>query len=135
MNLIAKIREAVAANDELIARARLILSEAPYFTYIPEEQYVRLSIEDDMAVLVWPESHSGYYDSCSIEEQSKDFPLELLRMTTAEITIWSAKQRHIYDENQKVEAARQAKVRAEQTRRNELAALAALKAKYEPQQS
>lgn len=135
MKTIGEIRDAVANNDELITRARLILGGAPYFSYIPEEQYVRLSVEDDTAVLVWPESHSGYYDSCSIEEQSKDFPVELLQMSQQEIAIWSAEQKRLYDERERVKTEEARKRAAEQARQTELHLLASLKAKYEPQQS
>ena len=131
MKSLKEIEVVISQNDELIERAKMILGGAPYFTYVPEEQYVRLNIEDDLAKLVWPESHSGYYDSCSIEEQSKDFPAELLLMTRPEIEFWTAEQKRIYEAEQKVQRERQAKRNAEMQREKELAALAALKVKYE----
>lgn len=133
MKTLLHIETVIADVDELIERAKLILSNAPYFTSIPEEQYVRLGMDGDMARLVWPESHSGYYDSCSIEEQSKVFPAELLLMSRPEIEFWKVEQRKIYDENQRVEKQRRAQAAAETQRRNELAMLAALKSKYEQQ--
>lgn len=131
MKTIEELLEVVSANDELIERAKLILDGAPYFTYIPEEQYVRLRINGGEAILVWPESHSGYYDSCSIEEQSKGFPVELLLMTRPEIEFWTAEQKRIYDDAQRIWKEQKARTDAENRRQNELNTLAALKAKYE----
>lgn len=130
MKTIQDIIAAVSVVDELIERAKMILSDAPYFTYIPEEKYVRLSVDGEIAKLVWPESHSGYYDSCSIEEQSKEFPAELLLMERAEIELWGTEQKRIYDENARINREHQEKVRAERQRREELRILAELQEKY-----
>lgn len=126
-----EIRTIIAGNDELIDRAKVILRAAPNFTSVPDEQYVRLSIEGDVATLTWPESHSGYYDSCSLEEQSQNFPAELLFMTLAESAVWSTEQRRIYDERQIAIRAEAGRLQVEKTRRDEIRMLATLKAKYD----
>jgi hypothetical protein len=86
---------------------------------------------EEKATLVWPEAHSGYYDSCSIEEQTKDFPANLLLMDEDAIKVWSAEQKRIYEAQQKAQQELQARQRAERQRAVELQTLAALKAKYE----
>lgn len=126
------IEAIVGATDELIERAKMILDGAPFFTYLPEERYVRLRIHNGKATLVWPEAHAGYYDSCSIEEQTKDFPAHLLLMDQNTIKAWSAEQQRIYDAEQKTIRQNIARIAAENQRLKEIELLASLKAKYEP---
>lgn len=123
------LEAAVSEADHILERARLISEGAPYWMN-SDDDFSKLSIEGEEAVLYWPEAESGYYNSCSIERQSVRFPAALLLMTVEEIGVWKVEQRRLYDANQKAKAERDAKARAEQQTAMELQTLAALKAKY-----
>jgi len=115
-----KARDLVSAYDELMDRAFLIAG-----TY-SKEKMARLSFKGGTAVISWPESHSGYYDSCSIETQTTEFPAALLDAPDAEVEFWIAEQKRLAEEANKRWYAQ----RAEEQRVNELRTLALLQQKY-----
>jgi len=118
--------QAIEAYETLLARARKIIGSAPYFSSAHDD-FAQLKIDGGEAVLSWPEVHSGYYDSTSIEEQSISFPADLLSMSDDDLMIWQAEKRRIYEEAKL--ANRQRSI--QQQRNQEMAQLAALKRKYE----
>lgn len=125
-----KLQTILYEADQILGRAKLITGNAPFFMYVGEPEYAKLVIDGETAELFWPESESGYYNSCSIERQRVQFPSELLLMSVEEIATWKADQRRIYDAEQKAKNVRETKQRAEHQTAMELQTLAALKAKY-----
>lgn len=113
-------KDLVSAYDNLMARAFKIAG-----TYSQEEM-ARLSFEGEIAVISWPESHSGYYDSCSIETQTTKFPAALLDAPEVEVEFWIAEQKRLAEAANK----RYYTERAREQEARELQTLAALKAKY-----
>jgi hypothetical protein len=115
--------------SQILERAKLITGDAPFFMYC-DDDFAEILIDGESACLRWPEAHSGYYDSCSIEVQSCSFPSALLLMSVEEIKTWKIEQRKIYDAEQKAKKEREARERAANQTAQELHTLAALKAKY-----
>jgi|SRR6185503_2763731 len=128
-----KLQTILYEADQILERAMLITGDAPFFMYVGEREYAKLIIDGETATLFWPESESGYYNSCSIECQSVNFPSELLLMSVEEIATWKVKQREQYDAKEKAKAEAAARTREIQKKALELQTLAALKAKYETQ--
>jgi hypothetical protein len=114
---------------QILDRAKLITGDAPFWM-ICDDDFAEILIDGESACLRWPEAHSGYYDSCSIEVQSCTFPSALLLMSIDEIKAWKVEQRKLYDAEQKEKKEREAQQRAADQTANELRTLAALKAKY-----
>jgi hypothetical protein len=113
-------RDLVSAYDEMVDRAFRISGA------YSREEMARLSFVGEMAVISWPEAHSGYYDSCSIETQTTQFPAALLDAPEAEVEFWISEQKRLKEEASKRWYAE----RAAQQKAQELQTLAALKAKY-----
>jgi hypothetical protein len=112
-------------EDILVPRALTIIGEAPYWTFVGEPQWAKLSVEDKVATLSWPEA-ATYYDSTTIETRSKSFDVALLFRSAADIKDWKVEQRRLYDAAQvKQQAQRVADAEAKERQ-----VLAALKAKY-----
>lgn len=117
--------EIITEYGKLMNRAVAIVSGAPYWEG-PDGEYAHVTINGDVATLSWPEAESNY-DSCSLEGYSFAFPAALLFMDDTRFDEWKAEQ--------VAEAKRQSEARQrayqEMKRQEELATLAALKAKYE----
>lgn len=114
---------------QIVERAKLI-TDGPPFWMCCDDDFAEVIINGAQATLRWPEAHSGYYDSCSIEVQTVSFPSELLLMSVDEIKKWKIEQREKYDADQQAKKEREALVRAENTRLKELELFASLQAKY-----
>lgn len=95
-------KEIVEAYDKLMERVNKLV-------YIPESDYARISFEDDNVVVTWPEVHSGYYDSTSIETQTDSFPVYLLEATDAEVEYYLAELKRIEAEAEKKKRAERIK--------------------------
>lgn len=95
-------------------------------TSVVYEEFSRLSIRGDMAIIEWPEPSSGYYNSCDIETQNAKFPAYLLEASEAEVEAWKEEQRLLAEEANRQLAHR----RAEEEKKRELILLAELQEKY-----
>jgi hypothetical protein len=126
---IADLQNTLSDAARILERAKMITEGAPFWM-ICDDDFAEILIDGEGACLRWPEAHSGYYDSCSIEAQSCSFPAALLLMSVDEIKAWKVEQRSIYDAEQKAKNEREAQQRAADQTANELRTLAALKAKY-----
>jgi hypothetical protein len=115
------------AYDDLLAKAFVILKGAPHRTHIDRPELARISIEDDTATVTWPEIEYGYGDSISIETESASFPAAYLTMDEQAISTWKMEVERLYHRQLERQIAEDAAAKE----RNERAALAALKAKYE----
>ena len=113
-------RDLVSAYDNMMDRAFRIAG------IYSREDMARLSFNGELAVISWPEAHSGYYDSCSIETQTTQFPAALLDAPEVEVEFWISEQKRLAEEADKRWNAE----RAAEQRAKELQTLAALKAKY-----
>lgn len=120
------IERAIADYDELVARALEVVEGAPYWAYVDQPRYGRLSISKDLATITWPEADTSY-DVCLIEVQEVSFPAGLLTIERAELEAWKAEQNAEYDRKQMAIQ----RAHAEAVKQQEMAVLAALKAKYE----
>lgn len=118
-------KDLIAKYDKLIDRACDIASVG-FSMHCDNEEFAHLSIEGDTATLSWPEAHSGYYNSCSIETQSAKFPAALLDLSADDYVVWQ-KSEHAKREAKAAEEVRQ---RDALMVMREKAALAALKQKY-----
>ena len=110
---------------KLIGRALDVVADAPYWSYVGEPGFAHLTIEDDEAVLTWPESES-YYDSTSTRTESRRFPVKLLFLSSHDFAAWKLREDEAYRECEKERVAAVAANRGAEERR----LLAALKAKY-----
>ena len=121
----------MSAAKKLIEQYNALVSraiEAVDDENIVEEWACRVSVEDDMATLHYPELEAGYYDDDYHTEQRKvSFPAHLLTMPAEEFAAWKRMSKKRKDEaNQAaIEESRR------QQERLERETLAALKAKYE----
>lgn len=121
---------AILQFEHLVEKAILVTGGAPFFMGA-EQEFSKLEVSGDTAVLYWPEWAGGYYaGDGNIERQSCSFPAELLLMSKPEIEVWSAEQKRIYDEHQRLQAEQQARLNAERKRRDDLAMLSRLKSIY-----
>lgn len=125
-----ELQNSLYEADQILQRACLLTEGAPFWMLCYDKTFAKVLVDGETATLSWPEVQSGYYDSCSIEEQSASFPSELLLMSIDEINAWKIEQRKKYDADQKAKDEREAKDRAERQTALELQTLAALKAKY-----
>lgn len=124
--------DVVAEYDKLVQRAIEVLSDAPCWTHIGEEEYARLEVTKDGARLRWPEDES-YYDSTTIERrESICFDPTLLTISADQLKAWKAEQKRLYEARQKAERAAKTKADAAAEEAHEKALFAALKKKYEP---
>ena len=120
------MKDVIAAYDALVARAIDVVDKAPYWKYISEPKFARLSVDGDEAVLIWPDTETDY-DWTRITEQAVQFDARLLRLPDDELTAWKAEQMRLYEQGKK---EREEAARAEREE-SERRTLAALKAKYE----
>ena len=123
---VEEMQEILWEADQILKRAKEIVSDAPYFTYVAQEEHASIIIDDGEATIYWPEASSGYYDSCSIETQSRSFPSELLLMDDEQFVAWKSKERAKYNEAQKARTI----AAVVEREREERAAYERLKAKF-----
>ena len=124
--------KSVGDYHELVEKAKIITKGAPFWmTAAAEFSELDVDLENKSATLSWPETHSGYYDSCSIERQTCTFPLALLLASESDLTAWKVEQKRIYDEKQAAYRKRHAENEAIARERNERLLYHKLKAKYE----
>lgn len=127
-----EMQQALYEASQILERAISIVADAPFFTYVCEKDHASIVIDGETAILFWPEANSGYYNSCSIEAQSRSFPAVLLLMNAEQIAAWKIEERAKYDAEQKAKKERQAAADAIRREQNEREVYAALKAKFEP---
>lgn len=87
------IGRALYEADVATRRAIAIASDAPFHKYIENEQgFADLVISDDdkSAILTWP-SCSSFYDGCTLETETCEFPAELLTLSDAALIAWRTK--------------------------------------------
>lgn len=110
---------------KLLVRANEIVESPPYWKGVYTEDCCKLTIEGDTANLTWWEA-SSYYDSCTMEAETCEFPANLLFLGEQEFSYWKAEEKRIYNAQQ---VRRQQENLAAQEAK-ERAAYEALKAKY-----
>jgi hypothetical protein len=120
------MKDTIAAYDALVARAIAIVDKAPFWRYVGEPSFARLTVDGDTATLMWPEAET-YYDSTTIQACHVSFASALLTLSGREFDEWKAEEMRLH---QRKERERKAQEIAEREQ-SERAALAALKAKYE----
>lgn len=115
----------------LVERAVDLVDGPPYWKNVHHEETALLNVsDDDNATLTWWDSASDY-DGHTIESESVTFPTSLLLMNDEARANWKANEREKYDAAQEAKYKREAEQREINVERQERAALAALKAKYE----
>jgi hypothetical protein len=112
------MKDTIAAYDALVARAIAIVDKAPFWRYVGEPSFARLTVDGDTATLMWPEA----IQACHVS-----FASALLTLSGREFDEWKAEEMRLH---QRKERERKAQEIAEREQ-SERAALAALKAKYE----
>lgn len=125
-----KVIEIIAAYDALVERFCEITRDVPQVNRCNEPGYARLAIDDiGTATLVWPEAVSGEYDdNPCIEEEKNTLPVEVLFMSSDDLSTWKAEQHRLFSE--RIKANRVAAAQAQTDR--ERAQFEALKRKFEP---
>lgn len=122
----------------LVEDARKILGSPPYRTY-PDEDHLRLDYEEydrdgkhlRNLLVTWPEVHSGYYDSCSMEKQERRFPFDEILMDGPELDAHIAEQKRLWAAKLEAERLHQLKVQAERAAINERMVYEQLRRKFE----
>jgi hypothetical protein len=136
-------RGIIEQYDALVERAIEILETPPFNTYVTESEHARLKFHEFnhggkieyRAWLFWPEVRSGYYDSCDIENRSKQVPMDVLLMEPEEFDAWETEQRRVAEEAASVAEQSRREADAIKQVAHERAVYAALKQKFEGGQS
>jgi hypothetical protein len=116
----------VAAYDALIEKAVKILRGSPFHKYIYNQDFARLEIDGDTAIL--RHCHDGMeYGDPVLDKESESFPAEMLQWEDADIAEFQ-KREAAKEEARRQEASKRA---AQAQERKERALLDALRAKYE----
>lgn len=128
------MEEAVGIIDnynELLQRALLIVSKAPYYHGVEHEENAVLTIEEDEASISWIEAESDYYGGYSVNERMGSFPARLL--LESDDTIKKLHRLVAAEEKEKSEkvAKAQAIILLERQVEAERALFAQLSAKYD----
>ncbi len=101
---------AVTAYERYLARAKEVVSGAPFWKSVDNEDFAQLSVDGAEATLSWLDISSGYYGGYETDRESVSFPATLLAMPEDAFKKWKAEQRAEYDRTQE-EAARAAAAR------------------------
>jgi succinate dehydrogenase flavin-adding protein (antitoxin of CptAB toxin-antitoxin module) len=109
----------------LVERAIKIVGGPPYYQYVHEEQFAKIEVDGDDAVLSWPHANLEY-DCVVTDTEKQAFPADLLDISDADLDAWIWEQKAAYDAKQ--EERQRAEMRERQMQ--ERAVYEALKAKY-----
>lgn len=116
---------ALEAVDALRARALVVVADAPYWKYVSEPEWARVSLHGETAVLHLCKAEVDW-DSPSFETEEIKFPSVLLFISDGDLAVWKEEHQRAYDQQQ---AQRTATARAAKEA-EERAAYEALKRKF-----
>jgi hypothetical protein len=57
----SKLQDTLYEAAQILERARLIVSGAPFWQSADDEEFAKIVIDGEKATLFWPEVHSGYH--------------------------------------------------------------------------
>ena len=85
--------DSVTQYEKYLQRALQVVSGAPYFKYVENQEFARLAVDGEDAVLSWLEIASGYEGYYETEKESATFPASLLLLPYAEFSAWQDKEK------------------------------------------
>lgn len=85
--------------SQLVSRALEVVDQAPYWAYVDEPDYARLTIDGETATLIWPHDEMEY-DMSTITCEHKCFEARLLFISDEELRAWKEEQLRLYREQQ-----------------------------------
>lgn len=117
---------AIGAYERWLTRAKAVVSGAPFWKSIDNEDFARLEVDGRQATLWWLDISSGYYGSWETDSLSVSFDASLLTMPEKDFVAWKAEERAKYD----VHAEAERRVALERREAQERASYEALKRKF-----